>query len=124
MTGPNDTAGGKRPQGGGKQSQGGGKKRGGKRGDAGSSRAGRVAEEQEAIRLRNKLSTVLRRLPDIERQVLEARMGLVDGTPMKPGQVAERLGLTIHEVKKIEARAFDRIREIGPLKGLERFLGK
>lgn len=66
---------------------------------------------------------MLARLPDIERNVLEARMGLVDGTPMKPGQVADRLGLTIHEVKTIEARAFERIREVGGLKGLERFLG-
>ena len=74
--------------------------------------------------LRDKLSGVLRRLPDIERKVLELRMGLVDGNPAKPGQVAERLGMTIPEVKKIEARAFERIREVGPIKGLERFLGK
>lgn len=116
MTRPDETGrqGRKGPQG--------GDKRSGRR-DGGGSRDARVSEEQEAIRLRNKLSTVLRRLPDIERNVLEARMGLVDGTPMKPGEVAERLGLTIHEVKKIEARAFERIREIGPLKGLERFLG-
>lgn len=72
--------------------------------------------------LRSRLSGVLRRLPDVERRVLELRMGLVDGTPAKPGQVAERLGMTIPEVKKIEARAFERIREVGPIKGLERFL--
>jgi hypothetical protein len=48
--------------------------------------------------------------------------GLADGTPQRPGQVADRLGLTINEVKKIEARAFSRIREVGPVKGLERFL--
>lgn len=73
--------------------------------------------------LRNKLSGVLRRLPAVERQVLELRMGLVDGTPHKPGEVAERLGMTIPEVKRIEGRAFERIREVGPIKGLERFLG-
>ena len=72
--------------------------------------------------LRQKLSGVLRRLPDVERRVVELRMGLVDGTPAKPGQVADRLGMTIPEVKKIEARAFSRIREVGPIKGLERFL--
>ncbi|AXV05717.1 hypothetical protein DVS28_a1016 [Euzebya pacifica] len=95
------------------------------RSDSGKSRGGgRNPEEAEALRLRNKLASVLQRLPDIERKVLEARMGLVDGTPMKPGEVADRLGITIHEVKKIETRAFERIREIGPLKGLERFLGK
>jgi DNA-directed RNA polymerase sigma subunit (sigma70/sigma32) len=74
--------------------------------------------------LRQKLSGVLRRLPSVERQVLELRMGLVDGNPHKPGEVAERLGMTIPEVRKIEARAFERIREVGPIKGLERFLGR
>jgi len=72
--------------------------------------------------LRQKLSGVLRRLPEVERRVVELRMGLVDGTPAKPGEVADRLGLTIPEVRKIEARAFARIREVGPIKGLERFL--
>lgn len=82
------------------------------------------AEEAAVKALRDRLSGVLRRLPDIERRVLEYRMGLVDGAPAKPGQVADRLGLTIAEVRKIEARAFERIREVGPIKGLERFLGR
>jgi DNA-directed RNA polymerase specialized sigma subunit len=82
-------------------------------------------DEDAALRaLRSKLAGVLRRLPDVERKVLELRMGLTDGVPAKPGQVAERLGMTINEVRKIEARAFERIREVGPIKGLERFLGK
>jgi len=74
--------------------------------------------------LRDKLSGVLRRLPDVERRVLELRMGLVDGNPHKPGEVANRMGMTIPEVKRIEARAFERIREVGPIKGLEKFLGR
>lgn len=87
---------------------------------------GRDADPEAAAlnALRQKLSGVLRRLPDVERRVVELRMGLVDGNPAKPGEVAERLGMTIPEVKKIEARAFTRIREVGPIKGLERFLGK
>jgi DNA-directed RNA polymerase sigma subunit (sigma70/sigma32) len=72
--------------------------------------------------LRSRLEGVLRRLPDIERQVIEHRMGLVDGTPAKPGETAERLGLTIPEVKRIEERAFSRIREVVPIKNLQRFL--
>lgn len=108
----------------GRDGQGRGQRRDGQ-GRGGQGRGGgRTPEEQAAVKLQQKLSTVLRRLPDIEREILEARMGLVDGTPMKPGQVATRLGLTIHEVKTIEARAMERIREIGPLKGLERFLGQ
>jgi len=80
------------------------------------------AEDAAVRALRQKLVEVLRRLPDIERQVLELRMGLKEGVPVKPGEVATRLGLTISEVKKIESRAFSRIREVGSIKGLERFL--
>ena len=82
------------------------------------------AEAAALNALRQKLSGVLRRLPDVERRVVELRMGLVDGSPAKPGEVADRLGMTIPEVKKIEARAFERMREVGPIKGLERFLGR
>jgi DNA-directed RNA polymerase sigma subunit (sigma70/sigma32) len=82
-------------------------------------------EEEAAFQaLRSKLAGILRRLPDIERQVVEHRMGLVDGTPAKPKETAERLGLTVSEVRKIEERAFSRIREVVPMKGLERFLNR
>jgi DNA-directed RNA polymerase sigma subunit (sigma70/sigma32) len=80
-------------------------------------------DRDEALRaLRGKLRGVLSRLPDIEREVVELRMGLVDGSPAKPGEVADRLGLTIPEVKRIEERAFNRIREVMPIKRLQRFL--
>jgi len=95
--------------------------------DTGPGRAGPRADDPEeaALKLlRQRLAGVLRRLPNVERQVLELRMGLVDGVPAKPGQVADRLGLSIAEVRKIEARAFERIREVGPIKGLERFLSR
>lgn len=79
--------------------------------------------DDDALRaLRGRLRDVLSHLPDIERQVVELRMGLVDGRPAKPGETAERLGLTIAEVKRIEERAFSRIREVVPIKRLERFL--
>lgn len=95
------------------------------RSDAKTSRDRDADAEVAALNaLRQKLSGVLKRLPDVERRVVELRMGLVDGNPAKPGEVAERLGMTIPEVKKIEARAFSRIREVGPIRGLERFLGR
>ena len=84
----------------------------------------RTGDDAATRALKDKLSGILNRLPDIERQVLELRMGLVDGTPAKPGETAERLGLTIAEVKRIEDRAFSRIREVMPTKGLERFLSR
>jgi len=84
---------------------------------------GAAAPDDDALRaLRAKLRGVLSRLPDIEREVVELRMGLVDGSPAKPGEVAARLGLTIPEVKRIEERAFSRIREVVPIKRLQRFL--
>lgn len=86
-------------------------------------RGSAAPDGDDALRaLRGKLRGVLSRLPDIEREVVELRMGLVDGTPAKPGEVAARLGLTIPEVKRIEERAFSRIREVVPIKRLQRFL--
>jgi RNA polymerase primary sigma factor len=89
-------------------------------------REGRRRDDDDAAlrALRGKLAGVLRRLPDVERRVVELRMGLIDGTPAKPGEVAEELGMTVAEVKRIEERAFSRIREVGPIKGLERFLDR
>lgn len=85
----------------------------------------RRGDDAAAVRkLRDKLAGVLRRLPDVERKVVELRMGLADGVPARPGEVAERLGLTIPEVKKIEERAFSRIREVVPMQSLERFLDR
>jgi DNA-directed RNA polymerase sigma subunit (sigma70/sigma32) len=87
------------------------------------SRRAASADQDAALRaLRSKLAGILRRLPEVERQVLELRMGLAEGVPLKPGEVAERLGMTVPEVRKIEQRAFERIREVVPTKGLERFL--
>jgi DNA-directed RNA polymerase sigma subunit (sigma70/sigma32) len=100
------------------------KKSGGKPGGPTAKDREADAEAAALVALRQKLSGLLKRLPDVERRVIELRMGLVDGTPAKPGEVADRLGMTIPEVKKIEARAFSRIREVGPIKGLERFLTK
>jgi DNA-directed RNA polymerase sigma subunit (sigma70/sigma32) len=92
--------------------------------DTDKARTGRAAQTDDAAlrALHAKLRGVLSRLPDIERQVVELRMGLVDGRPAKPGETAERLGLTIAEVKRIEERAFARIREVVPIKRLQRFL--
>lgn len=68
------------------------------------------------------LQRVLKRLPDIERQVVEYRMGLVDGHPRNITDTARELGLTAHEAKQIEQRAFDRIREVVPLDHLQKLL--
>jgi RNA polymerase primary sigma factor len=68
------------------------------------------------------LRTVLQRLPATQRKVLELRMGLVDGHPQQPADAARTLGMSLGELREIEARAFERIREVIPLKQLQRFL--
>ena len=68
------------------------------------------------------LARVLKRLPEVERRVLEMRMGLVDGHPSDLATTARALNLTPHEAKQIEQRAFERIREVVPLQQLQKFL--
>ncbi len=68
------------------------------------------------------LRKVLDRLPETQRRVLELRMGLVDGHPKKLTEVADQLGMTMHEAKQVEARAFEHIREAVPLDQLQKLL--
>ena len=110
--------------------------RGGPRGKqrGGPSRAGRASAAKAAKRARDDgidervaqlaapLRKVLDRLPATQRQVLELRMGLADGHPQDPADAARTLGMSVAELKEIEARAFERIREVIPLQQLQRFL--
>lgn len=72
--------------------------------------------------LSGSLKGVMKRLPDIEREVVKLRMGLTDGHPKNLSETARQLNLTVPEAKQIEQRAFERIREVVPLKSLQRFL--
>lgn len=78
--------------------------------------------DERVEELSGPLGGVLGRLPDIERRVVELRMGLVDGHPRNLAETARELNLTNHEAKQIEQRAFDRIREVVPLDRLQRHL--
>jgi DNA-directed RNA polymerase sigma subunit (sigma70/sigma32) len=49
-------------------------------------------------------------------------MGLKDGHPHDLTDTARQLGLSMHEARDIERRAFDHIREAVPLKHLQRYL--
>ena len=68
------------------------------------------------------LQTVLARLPETQRKVLELRMGLTDGHPHDIADTARALGLSLSEARDIEKRAFEHIREAVPLQQLQRFL--
>jgi RNA polymerase primary sigma factor len=80
------------------------------------------AEDERAAQLAAPLRRVLQRLPETQRKVLELRMGLADGHPQDPADAARTLGMSLGELREIEARAFERIREVIPLQQLQRFL--
>jgi DNA-directed RNA polymerase sigma subunit (sigma70/sigma32) len=80
------------------------------------------AEDERAAQLAAPLRRVLQRLPETQRRVLELRMGLADGHPQDPADAARTLGMSLGELREIEARAFERIREVIPLQQLQRFL--
>lgn len=85
-------------------------------------RNSRRDDDARERQLSGSLKAVMKRLPDIERQVVQLRMGLTDGHPKNLAQTARALNLTVPEAKEIEQRAFERIREVVPLKNLQRFL--
>jgi hypothetical protein len=78
--------------------------------------------DERVAQLAAPLRRVLQRLPETQRRVLELRMGLVDGHPQDPADAARTLGMSLTELREIEARAFERIREVIPLQQLQRFL--
>ena len=94
----------------------------GKRTAQGRPRAEQDVEDDRAKQLAAPLRRVLQRLPETQRRVLELRMGLVDGHPQDPADAARTLGISLGELREIEARAFERIREVIPLQQLQRFL--
>jgi DNA-directed RNA polymerase specialized sigma24 family protein len=79
-------------------------------------------EQDAAAQLAAPLKRVLQRLPETQRRVLELRMGLTDGHPHDAADAARVLGISLGELREIEARAFERIREVIPLQQLQRFL--
>jgi hypothetical protein len=106
-------------KGGGKPS-GGGSRGGGK--PSGKPRPERLDKDDAVAQLAGPLAKVLDRLPETQRRVLELRMGLVDGHPQKLTEVAQQLGMTMHEAKQVEQRAFEHIREAVPLDRLQKLL--
>ncbi|MDX1620110.1 MAG: sigma factor-like helix-turn-helix DNA-binding protein [Nitriliruptorales bacterium] len=83
---------------------------------------GRPGRGDRADELARPLGKVLKRLPETQREVLEWRMGLKDGHPKNLAETARELGLTMHEAREIEQRAFEHIREVVPLEQLQKLL--
>lgn len=81
-----------------------------------------MARTNTADKLNSRLADVLGRLPDVERLVLEHRTGLADGYPKTLADTARDLNLGRTETAEIEARAFERIRNVIPAEQLKRLL--
>lgn len=60
------------------------------------------------------VASMMRRLPEMERRVLDLRFGLSGGHPMRASQVASELGISSAEVSEIESRALERLRVVVP----------
>ncbi|HEX3199489.1 MAG TPA: sigma-70 family RNA polymerase sigma factor [Propionibacteriaceae bacterium] len=57
---------------------------------------------------------LLLRLDDLERRVLELRLGFADGEPKSFAQTARSLDISVTRVRRIEARALDKLRGFCP----------
>jgi RNA polymerase primary sigma factor len=72
-----------------------------------------------ALKAREDLSSVLRDLPDAERDVLELRFGLEGEEPRTLESIGRQLGITRERVRQIEAAALARLRRLMAARGME-----
>lgn len=79
-------------------------------------------QSDETKRLQGPLGGALGKLQPVQREVLQMRMGLVDGYPHSITETAEALGLSLADAKDIEARAMNHLREVVPLDRLAKLL--
>lgn len=71
--------------------------------------------------LRERISEVLRSLAPRERDVIELRFGLRDGTPRTLDEVAKQYGITRERIRQIEARGLLKLRQPTRATRLEEF---
>ena len=68
-------------------------------------------EHADAQMLRDRLVEVMRSLAPREREVIELRYGLKDGTPKTLDEVARQYGITRERIRQIEARGLLKLRQ-------------
>jgi len=78
-------------------------------------------EHVDAHLLRERISEVLRSLAPREREVIELRFGLKDGTPKTLDEVARQYGITRERIRQIEARGLLKLRQPTRSSRLEEF---
>ena len=70
-----------------------------------------AVEDTAYFQMRQRIADLLAGLPEEDAKLLTLRYGLEGGVPMKPQQVAIRLGLTADEVNAREAAALMKLRQ-------------
>ena len=78
-------------------------------------------EHVDANLLKERVAEVLRSLAPREREVIELRFGLKDGTPKTLDEVAKQYGITRERIRQIEARGLLKLRQPGRAGRLEEF---
>jgi len=81
------------------------------------------SEQTAYAMLRDRLHEVLDTLNDRERQVLDYRFGLSDGSPKTLEEVGKQFNVTRERIRQIEAKALRKLRHPSRLKKLDGFLG-
>ncbi|MBR2310551.1 MAG: sigma-70 family RNA polymerase sigma factor [Oscillospiraceae bacterium] len=69
-----------------------------------------AVEDTAYFQMRQRINELLSVLPEGEAKLLTLRYGLEGGVPMKPEQVAQKLGLTVDQVVAAEAAALSKLR--------------
>lgn len=70
-----------------------------------------AVEDTAYFQMRQRITELLSVLPEEDAKLLSLRYGLEGGIPMKPQQVALRLGITVEEVTVREANALAKLRQ-------------
>jgi RNA polymerase primary sigma factor len=65
----------------------------------------------DARLLRERIEEVLKSLAPREREVIELRFGLKDGTPRTLDEVARQFGITRERIRQIESRGLGKLRQ-------------
>ena len=74
--------------------------------------------------LKEEIGNVLMTLQEREREVLELRFGLIDGTSHTLEEVGKRFNVTRERIRQIEAKALRKLRHPSRAKKLKDFLGE
>ena len=69
-----------------------------------------AVEDTAYFQMRQRISDLLASLEPKQAQLLTLRYGLEGGIPMKPEQVAQKLGMTVEQVVAAEAAALSKLR--------------